>query len=198
MDTICPEQIAAATCLTAKDFPASGGPNPAIDWSRHNICSAAARREPSVVTCSGAQRWPFDPRPIFVTPAFRDSHAERDYLRMRVFPELEERLRQRRCRLEPCSIGFSFAVHSRPSACAIQSNSTAGVASGKRGVGDRSDDDAAGRGVVAPAVVGQAHSRLAHGAFDSRGATAEPTSPSRFEGPRGPARTHGREAGRGR
>jgi len=39
-------------------------------------------------------------RPVFVTSTFRDTHAERDWLRHRVLPELEERLRARRCHLE--------------------------------------------------------------------------------------------------
>jgi len=39
-------------------------------------------------------------RPIFITSTFRDTHAERDHLRHFVFPELEERLRSRRCHLE--------------------------------------------------------------------------------------------------
>jgi hypothetical protein len=39
-------------------------------------------------------------RPIFVTSTFSDMHAERDWLRERVFPVLEERLRARRCHLE--------------------------------------------------------------------------------------------------
>lgn len=34
-------------------------------------------------------------RPVFITSTFRDMHAERDWLRTRVFPALEERLRQR-------------------------------------------------------------------------------------------------------
>jgi hypothetical protein len=37
--------------------------------------------------------WPS--RPVFITSTFRDMHAERDWLRTRVFPALEERLRQR-------------------------------------------------------------------------------------------------------
>ncbi|MBI3610870.1 MAG: DUF4062 domain-containing protein [Nitrospirae bacterium] len=43
-------------------------------------------------------------RPIFITSTFRDMHAERDYLRTHVFPELEERLRQRRTHLEPIDL----------------------------------------------------------------------------------------------
>ena len=39
-------------------------------------------------------------RPIFVSSTFLDMQAERDYLRTRVFPELEERLRARRHHLE--------------------------------------------------------------------------------------------------
>lgn len=34
-------------------------------------------------------------RPIFVTSTFRDIHAERDYLRSHVLPELEEHLEGR-------------------------------------------------------------------------------------------------------
>jgi tetratricopeptide (TPR) repeat protein len=39
-------------------------------------------------------------RPIFISSTFLDMQAERDYLRTRVFPELEERLRARRHHLE--------------------------------------------------------------------------------------------------
>ncbi len=39
-------------------------------------------------------------RPVFFSSTFRDMHAERDDLRAHVFPELEERLRERRCHLE--------------------------------------------------------------------------------------------------
>jgi tetratricopeptide (TPR) repeat protein len=35
-------------------------------------------------------------RPVFISSTFADMQAERDYLRTRVFPELEERLRERR------------------------------------------------------------------------------------------------------
>ena len=43
-------------------------------------------------------------RPVFITSTFRDMHAERDWLRTRVFPELEERLRERRHYLEPIDL----------------------------------------------------------------------------------------------
>ena len=43
-------------------------------------------------------------RPVFITSTFRDMHAERDYLRNRVFPALEERLRQRRTHLDPIDL----------------------------------------------------------------------------------------------
>ena len=43
-------------------------------------------------------------RPIFITSTFRDMQAERDWLRDRVFPELEERLRARRTHLEPIDL----------------------------------------------------------------------------------------------
>ena len=39
-------------------------------------------------------------RPVFISSTFRDMHAERDWLRNRVFPRLEEQLRQRRHHLE--------------------------------------------------------------------------------------------------
>ena len=43
-------------------------------------------------------------RPVFISSTFRDMHAERDYLRYKVFPELDERLRQRRHYLEPIDL----------------------------------------------------------------------------------------------
>src|SRR5437660_8260555 len=43
-------------------------------------------------------------RPIFITSTFRDMHAERDHLRTHVLPALEERLRERRCHLEPVDL----------------------------------------------------------------------------------------------
>lgn len=43
-------------------------------------------------------------RPIFITSTFRDMQAERDWLRLRVFPVLEERLRARRTHLEPIDL----------------------------------------------------------------------------------------------
>jgi tetratricopeptide (TPR) repeat protein len=49
------------------------------------------------------------PRPIFVTSTFRDMHAERDWLRTRVFPALEERLRQRFHYLEAIDLRWGVA-----------------------------------------------------------------------------------------
>jgi len=46
-----------------------------------------------------AQLW--HTRPVFITSTFRDMQKERDYLRDKVFPELMEKLRDRRHRLEP-------------------------------------------------------------------------------------------------
>jgi len=43
-------------------------------------------------------------RPVFVSSTFRDMHAERDWLRQRVFPRLEEELRKRRHHLEPIDL----------------------------------------------------------------------------------------------
>ena len=42
--------------------------------------------------------------PIFISSTFRDMHAERDQLNNKVFPDLEEKLRERRCRLEPIDL----------------------------------------------------------------------------------------------
>ena len=39
-------------------------------------------------------------RPVFISSTFKDMHAERDWLRTRVFPRLEDELRQRRHHLE--------------------------------------------------------------------------------------------------
>ena len=40
-------------------------------------------------------------QPVFISSTFSDMHAERDHLRDFVFPELAERLRERRHFLEP-------------------------------------------------------------------------------------------------
>ena len=53
-------------------------------------------------------------RPVFISSTFRDMHAERDYLRDRVFPELEERLRQRRHYLEPIDLRQCLETASFP------------------------------------------------------------------------------------
>src|ERR1035441_5951802 len=42
--------------------------------------------------------------PLFISSTFRDMHAERDELNRVVFPALEERLKGRRCRLEPIDL----------------------------------------------------------------------------------------------
>ena len=42
--------------------------------------------------------------PLFMSSTFRDMHAERDVLNNVVFPALAERLRARRCRLEPIDL----------------------------------------------------------------------------------------------
>jgi len=42
----------------------------------------------------------WQPRPLFVSSTFLDMQAERDYLRDRVFPEIEELLRRRHHYLE--------------------------------------------------------------------------------------------------
>src|SRR5262249_39074529 len=43
---------------------------------------------------------PWLTRPVFLSSTFKDMHAERDYLRHHVFPELAEKLRERHCHLE--------------------------------------------------------------------------------------------------
>ncbi len=47
---------------------------------------------------------PVDFTSHFLSSTFRDMHAERDYLRTHVFPQLEERLQQRRHHLEPIDL----------------------------------------------------------------------------------------------
>lgn len=42
--------------------------------------------------------------PLFISSTFRDMHAERDVLSNVVFPALQEKLRARRCRLEPIDL----------------------------------------------------------------------------------------------
>jgi hypothetical protein len=49
-------------------------------------------------------------RPVFLTSTFRDMHAERDWLRVHVFPVLEERLRERFHHLE--TIDLRWGVES--------------------------------------------------------------------------------------
>ena len=52
-------------------------------------------------------------RPIFISSTFADMQAERDYLRTRVFPELEERLRSRRYNLEWVDLRVGVATASQ-------------------------------------------------------------------------------------
>ncbi len=47
---------------------------------------------------------PWKSRPVFLSSTFRDMHAERDFLREVVFPDLEEQLRDRRHHLEPIDL----------------------------------------------------------------------------------------------
>jgi tetratricopeptide (TPR) repeat protein len=51
-------------------------------------------------------------RPVFISSTFADMQAERDYLRTRVFPELEERLRGRRHNLEWVDLRVGVATAS--------------------------------------------------------------------------------------
>jgi tetratricopeptide (TPR) repeat protein len=51
-------------------------------------------------------------RPVFISSTFLDMQAERDYLRTHVFPELEERLRARRCHLEWVDLRLGVATAS--------------------------------------------------------------------------------------
>ena len=54
-------------------------------------------------------------RPVFVSSTFQDMQAERDHLRTYVFPELEERLRAVRVRLEWVDLRLGIATASLPS-----------------------------------------------------------------------------------
>jgi len=51
-------------------------------------------------------------RPVFISSTFRDMHAERDYLHYYVFPRLDERLRERRHRLEPIDLRLGVETES--------------------------------------------------------------------------------------
>jgi tetratricopeptide (TPR) repeat protein len=53
-------------------------------------------------------------RPIFISSTFLGMQAERDYLRTRVFPELEERLRERRHHLEWVDLRVGVATAAVP------------------------------------------------------------------------------------
>src|SRR5271168_1607136 len=52
-------------------------------------------------------------RPVFISSTFVDMQAERDYLRTRVFPELEERLRARQHNLEWVDLRVGVATASQ-------------------------------------------------------------------------------------
>ncbi len=60
-------------------------------------------------------------RSIFISSTFADMQAERDHLRTHVFPELEERLRQRRHNLEWVDLRMGIAsaslAKSEPESC---------------------------------------------------------------------------------
>ena len=49
-------------------------------------------------------------RPVFVSSTFRDTQAERDHLRDVAFPELAERLRERRHYLETVDLRWGVAT----------------------------------------------------------------------------------------
>jgi hypothetical protein len=53
-------------------------------------------------------------RPVFVSSTFVDMQSERDHLRTRVFPELEERLRSRHHHLEWVDLRVGVATASQP------------------------------------------------------------------------------------
>ena len=80
----------AARCRYAYFYPAMNFEKKPLD---------AAPPEPSSTEPSGGFG-PWRARPIFISSTFRDMHAERDWLRNHVFPELEERLRGHRHHLE--------------------------------------------------------------------------------------------------
>ena len=49
-------------------------------------------------------------RSVFISSTFIDMQEERDFLRTRVFPELEERLQARRCHLEWVDLRLGVAA----------------------------------------------------------------------------------------
>lgn len=66
--------------------------------------SARAQGGPVRPPPSSLRDLPWAPRPTFTSSTFRDLHAERDWLREHVFPELQERLRGRRVVLAPIDL----------------------------------------------------------------------------------------------
>jgi hypothetical protein len=48
--------------------------------------------------------------PLFISSTFRDMHSERDFLRRVVFPELEERLRERGYHLDPIDLRWGLEL----------------------------------------------------------------------------------------
>lgn len=66
---------------------------------------------PRLSTLRPLQVW--QSRPVFISSTFADMQAEREYLRTRVFPELEERLRARRHNLEWVDLRVGVATASQ-------------------------------------------------------------------------------------
>ncbi len=58
------------------------------------------------MTCSSIWRT----QPVFIASTFRDMQAEHDHLLSVVFPELEERLRERRVFLEPINLRWEASA----------------------------------------------------------------------------------------
>src|SRR5688500_19887707 len=53
---------------------------------------------------SPAPSSPWRVQAVFISSTFKDMHAERDHLRHHVFPTVAERLRARRCHVEPLEL----------------------------------------------------------------------------------------------
>ncbi|HUT18220.1 MAG TPA: hypothetical protein VM366_03595 [Anaerolineae bacterium] len=74
-------------------------------------------------------RW--QTRPVFVSSTFRDMQSERDWLRDRVIPELEERLRKRHAQLEVVDLRWGVEtvdlLPTNASRCWVRSSNSSSI-----------------------------------------------------------------------
>jgi hypothetical protein len=83
-------------------------PTPAVNAASAECAATPEIASPSHDGALKAASGPWRARPFFISSTFRDMHAERDYLRNMVFPELEERLRSRPFLLVPLGARYGW------------------------------------------------------------------------------------------